>query len=440
VDGTVLGFALLLSIVTGLLFGLAPALHATRDHVQATLKEASQTGYRRGRGGVLVAAELAISLVLLISSGLALKSLWKLAHVDPGFQAENNITASVSFAQTSNAHPELRILQLEQMIDRIKALPNVESAGAVTELPMTGMENDTLFRIEGKVYAGGHGPDSADFSVFHRVSGDYFQTMGTPLRQGRLFGRQDGASSARVVVINEPFARRFYPGQNPIGKRVFLDEGKLVAAEIVGVVGGARFFSLASPPVPELYEPFSQSVARGMELVVRTKRQAGDIGKTLRDVVASVDPDQPISGVRTLSGIVSATAAQPRFYGFLLGLFAFVAVLLSAIGLYGVISYAVSRRTREIGIRMALGAASADIIRLVAEQSARPMLLGVAAGLAGAYFAARLLASRLFQVMPHDAIVFTMVPIGLVTVALAACWAPTRRAMRIDPAASLRQE
>jgi putative ABC transport system permease protein len=438
VDGTVLGFTVLLSILTGILFGLAPAVHAVRDQVQSTLKGASQGGSRGG--GILVAAELAISVVLLISAGLALKSLWKLAHVDPGFHPENNVTASVSFPQTSARQPELRIAQINQLLERITALPDVESVGAISELPMTGTENDNLFRIEGKNYPGGPGPGSADFSIYERVSGDYFQTLGTPLRQGRFLGRQDTPASLPVVLINEPFARRFFPGQNPIGKRLLLDEGKPVGREIVGVVGGERYFSLGRPPDPEMYLPYSQSVARTMNLVARTREQTADISAALRAIVASVDPDQPISSVRTLTSIVSATAAQPRFYGFLLGLFAAAAALLSAIGLYGVVSYAVNRRTREIGIRIALGASSKNILRLVAGQGAWPMVLGVAVGLAVAYFAVRLLASHLFEVTPHDAAVFGLVPAGLLAVAMAACWSPVRRAIRVDPAASLRQE
>jgi putative ABC transport system permease protein len=440
VDGTVLGFALLLSVLTGLLFGLAPALHATRGRVQSTLKSASQGGSRRSGGGLLVAAELAISLVLLISAGLALKSLWKLAHVDPGFHSENAVTTAVSFPQTSARQPELRIAQLGQLFERIAALPNVESVGAISELPMTGTENDNLFRIEGKNYPGGPGPGSADFSIYERVSGDYFQTMGTPLRQGRLLGRQDTARSLSVVLINEPFARRFFTGQNPIGKRLIMDEGKPVAREIVGVVGGTRYFSLARSPDPEIYLPYSQDVARTMNLVVRTQGQSADIDAALRTAVASVDPDQPISTVRTLTSIVSGTAAQSRFYGYLLGLFAAVALLLSAIGLYGVISYTVNRRTREIGIRVALGASSVDVLRLVAANGARLMLLGLTSGLGGAYFAVRLMASRLFEVAPHDMTVFVLVPLCLLVVAVAACWAPARRAMGLDPAASMRQE
>jgi predicted permease len=437
VDRTVLGFAVLLSMVTGLLFGLAPALHATRDQVQSTLKTTSQGGTRSG--GFLVAAELAISLVLLISAGLALKSLWKLAHVDPGFHPENTVTATVSFPQTSAKQPELRIAQLGQLLERIAALPNVESVSAISELPMAGTENDAIFQIEGKVYPRGPGPAAGDYSMYHRVSGDYFQTVGTPLLQGRVLGHQDGSASLPVVVINEPLALRLFPGQNPIGRRLIMD-GQTVAREIVGVVGGARYYSLESSPVPEMYLPYAQDVARTMNLVVRTNGQTADVGAAVRAAVASVDPDQPISALRTLTSIVSATAAQRRFYSLLLGLFAAVAALLSAVGLYGVISYAVNRRTREIGIRIALGATSKDILQLMAGQGARPMVLGVAAGLAGAYFAGRLLASRLFEVTPHDTVVFALVPLGLVAVAIAACWSPARRAMRVDPAASLRQE
>ena len=352
----------------------------------------------------------------------------------------NAVTAAVSFPQTSARQPELRIAQLGQLLERIAALPNIESAGAISELPMTGTENDNLFRIEGKNYPGGPGPGSANFSIYERVSGDYFQTMGTPLRQGRLLGRQDTAASLPVVLVNEPFARRFFPGQNPVGKRLIMDEGKPVAREIVGVVGGTRYFSLARSPDPEMYLPYSQDVARTMNLVVRVQGQAADVGAALRTAVASIDPDEPISSVRTLTSIVSGTAAQPRFYGYLLGLFAAVALLLSTIGLYGVISYTVNRRTREIGLRIALGASSGDILRLVAGNGARLMLIGLTAGLAGAYFAVRLMANRLFEVSPHDMTIFILVPLSLVVVALAACWAPARRAMGVDPAASMRQE
>ncbi len=456
VDGEVLGFALLVSAATGLLFGLAPALHLSREDLQTPLKAGTQSGSRngsrgmshkqgRGLGGALVVAELAISLMLLLSAGLALKSLWKLVHVDPGFQATRTVTTAIGFAQTSPAEtnakqPQRRIAFLQQLFERIAAMPGIESWGAVSELPLMGQENDGVFQVEGKIYPEGPGPGSMDVAIDHRVAGDYFETMGIPLLKGRFLSARDAAGAAPVVVISEPFARRYFPGKDPIGKHLLsAEEDGRVSREIVGVVGGVHFNSLGEQSYAEMYFPYSQHLYGTMNIVVRTKNGTADIGSAIRAAVAGVDPDQPISAIRTMEDVVSGSAAQPRFYSLLLGMFAVVAMVLSAVGLYGVVSYAVSRHTREIGIRVALGATSGDIAGLVAGQGLRLIALGLAAGLAGAWFASRLLAGYLFQVTPHDAGTFLILPLALAAVALAACWIPVRRAMRVDPSVSLRE-
>jgi predicted permease len=304
---------------------------------------------------------------------------------------------------------------------------------------MMDQENDGAFQVQGKTYAAA-GPGSVDIALDHRVTGDYFQTMGIPLLTGRYFSAQDAAGSAPVVVVSEPFAQRYFPGQDPVGKRLMSEEeGGKVSREIVGVVGGVHFHALEHEIWAEMYFPYSQHVYSTMTMVVRTKQNAADIGTALRTAVASIDPNQPISAIRSMDDVVAASASQPKFYSLLLGLFAIVALALSAIGLYGVISYAASQHTREIGIRLALGASSTDIARQVAGQGLRLTGLGLAAGLAGAWFASRLLANYLFDVMPHDADTFLFLPPALAAVALAACWIPVRRAMRVDPSVSLRE-
>jgi putative ABC transport system permease protein len=440
VDGAVLGFALLLSLVTGLIFGIAPAIHAASGDLQTPLKAGARANRKpHHRGAALVVAEIAISLVLLVSAGLAVKSLWRLVHVDPGFQPQHTVTTAIGFAQSTQRQRGQRSAFLTQLFARIEAMPGIESAGAVSELPLMGLENDGAFRAEGKVYSAATGPGSFDVAIDHRVAGDYFQAMGVPLLKGRYLSSLDRADTEPVVVISEPFAQRYFPGMDPIGKHLLSYEASNVTREIVGVVGGVKFNSLGTPAFSEMYFPFYQHPGSAMNIVVRTKIQAADIGSALRSAVAAINPDQPISALRTMDEIISGAAAQPRFYSLLLGLFAMVAIALSAIGLYGVISYAVSQHTREIGIRLALGATSADIARLVAGQGLRFTAIGLLAGLAGAWFASRLLSSYLFGVMPHDASTFLFLPLLLAGVALAASWIPVRRAMRVDPSVSLRE-
>jgi putative ABC transport system permease protein len=440
VDGAVLGFALLLSLITGLIFGIAPAIHAASGDLQTPLKAGARANRKpQHRGAVLVVAEIAISLVLLVSAGLAVKSLWRLVHVDPGFQPRHTVTTAIGFAQTTQSHRGQRTAFLTQLFARIEAMPGIESAGAVSELPLMGEENDGAFRVEGKRYAAAAGPGSFDVALDHRVAGDYFQAMGVPLLKGRYLSSLDRADTEPVVLISEPFAQRYFPGMDPIGKHLLSYEASNVSREIVGVVGGVKFHSLGTPALSEMYFPFYQHPGTAMNIVVRTKIDAADIGSALRAAVAAINPDQPISAIRTMDDVMSGSAAQPKFYSFLLALFAMVAIALSAIGLYGVVSYAVSQHTREIGIRLALGATSSDIARLVAGQGLRLTLLGLLAGLASAWFASRLLSSYLFSVMPHDADTFLFLPLMLAGVALAASWIPVRRAMRVDPSVSLRE-
>jgi putative ABC transport system permease protein len=435
IDGAVLAFTACISILTGLVFGLAPALRFSKNDLQPSLKDGSRgsAGGNRKLGGLLVISEMALSLVLLVSAGLLVKSFWRLVHVQPGFRTDHIATAQIEFPTKTYEQASRRVEFLRQLFDRVDAMPGVDSSGAVSELPLSGRQNDEFFRVDGRAYA----PGQSDDANFRRVSGDYFRAMGIPLRQGRWLGAQDTAGSAAVVVVNEPFVRRYFRGENPIGKHITIDKSR---KEIVGVVGGVRHYSLQNSPRPEMYVPFAQSPAVWIEVVVRSAGAPTQLANGLRAAVAAIDPDETISTVHSMDELVSTSLAQPRFSSLLLTLFAGIALMLAAVGLYGVISYAVSQRTREIGIRMALGARPADILRLMGTEGLRMTALGLTLGIGGAFLATRWLSALLFEVTPHDAASFLALPMALGMVAAVACWIPARRAARVDPLVCLREE
>ncbi|MBI5383192.1 MAG: ABC transporter permease [Verrucomicrobia bacterium] len=434
VDASALGFALLMSLGTGVAFGLAPALHLARPDLTGALKQegrASRSGSGRLRGALII-AEVALALMLLAGAGLMLKTLFRLQAVPSGFNPHGVLAMDMSLDDTKYPAGDRRAAFVRQIIQRIESLPGVEAAGTATTLPMSGA-TDSSVRAESR-------PDLEEFYIgsdYDLVSGDYFPAMGIPLLKGRRFTERDDSRSApRVAILNEALAKKIFPNEDPLGQRVrFWGE----SWEVAGVVGNVRQRGLDRESkehiyLPQAFSPFPCS------LVVRTKVPPMALADVCRKEILMMDSDQPISNIRTLEQIVAGSASQRRLMLVLLGLFAGAAMLLAAIGLYGTMAYAVSQRTREIGIRMALGAQRGEVLLQVMRQGLKLTFLGVALGLVGAFALTRVLAHLLFEVTPQDPFTFVGVAVLLVAVALIACWLPARRAMKINPMEALRSE
>ncbi len=436
-DTRVLGVALLVSVITGLVFGLAPAQQLARPNLTDALKEGGRTsGASSGSGlrGGLVIAETAIALMLLVGSGLMLRSLFGLQAVSPGFNPENVLVMSLSPDNTKYPDGERRAAFCSQIIQRVKALPGVEAAGMAGNLPMSGW-NNTSIGVEGRASQ----PESGYSTDYDYVGGDVFKALGTPLLKGRAFTEYDNSVRApRVAILSESLARKTFPNEDPIGRRVRAF-GEKDTWEIVGVIGDIRHHGLDSVDCERIYLP--QAFCRWSgSLVVRTKVPPLTLAESVRNEILALDSDQPVSNVRTLEQVVADSVAQRRMMSMLLGLFAVAALLLAAIGLYGVMAYSVSQRTREIGIRMALGAQRDEVLNLVVRQGMKLAILGVIVGLLGASALTRVLTHLLFGVTPRDPMTFAGVTLLLGTVALFACWLPARRAARVDPMVALRCE
>jgi putative ABC transport system permease protein len=442
ISGAVLAFTALLSLSTGVIFGLVPALHAARENLQETLKEGGRTsagGSRQGLRSALVVSELAISLILLVGAGLLLNSLWRVFHVNPGFDPHGVLSTQVVLSPAAYKDDQRSIEFFRQVAGKIQALPGVRAVGAVSELPLSQQYNDTFFTIVEHPPKNPEDKNDADIRV---ATPGYFEVMQIPLLRGRLLSDQDGPHAPRVVLVNEPFLREYFSGEEAVGKHlsIFGGEQGYNEFEIVGVVGGVRHFALRTPPRPEMYVPYAQAVSSQMNLVVRSAGDPTQLSSAVRDAVASVDKGEAIATPQAMEEIVATSTAGDRFNALLLGLFAVVALVLAAAGIYGVVSYSVSQRTREIGLRMALGAQPRDVLRLVVGHGMRLALAGVAIGVAGSFLLARLLASQLFGVTSNDPATFAAVSALLAGVALAACWIPARRATRVDPMIALRYE
>jgi putative ABC transport system permease protein len=441
-DWRVLGFTLLVSVVTGILFGLFPALATSKTNLAETLKEGGRTGASPGRQrlrGLLVVAEVALSLVLLVGAGLLVKSFLRLSSVDLGFKPTNVLSMQLSLPRAAYPNHRQRAAFYDQLVTRVESLPGVQAAGTVSELPLSGQESDTFFNIEGKPGAAfGNTENSADI---RGVSPAYFQALGVPLVRGRFFDRRDGFDAPKVVIVNESFVNRFLPGEDPLGKYLIIDFGEPFKAEIVGVVGGVRHRSLAQPaPSEEMYVSVLQAPMWGTNLVVRAAGDPAQLTAAIRGEVQSLDKDLPVYNVKTMEQHVSESASQPRFRTLLLGLFACVALLLASIGIYGVISYSVTQRTHEIGLRVALGAQRGDVLRLVVWQGMRLALVGILVGVAGAFLVTRVMSSFLFGVSATDPLTFAGVSLLLAVVSFLACYLPARRATKVDPMVALRYE
>ncbi|HEY6186740.1 MAG TPA: ABC transporter permease [Pyrinomonadaceae bacterium] len=445
IDAYVLFFTLALSLLTGLVFGLVPALNASRLNVNEALKEGGRSataGIARHRlSNLLVVSELAIALVLLVGAGLLIKGFWRLRAVEPGFATENLLTMRIELPAERYKEIPRQTQFRERTLEAINTLPGVEAA-MVSEIPLGG---DALFHnfvIEGRPpLSPGEEPELHSRSV----SGDYFRTMRIPLIKGRGLTLQDREGAPLVGVINEAMAREYFSGQDPIGARVrwAREEGEPRWITIVGVVGDVKHFGLEQPEQSALYTPYAQSSQpwkRWMSVVVRSSGDPATIASMVKARIWTVDSQLPVTKVRTMTDVMAASVAAQRFMMILLGLFAAIALILAVVGIYGLMSYSITERTHEIGIRMALGAQGRDVLKMVVGQGLKLITAGIALGLVGAFALTRIMTSLLFGVSTVDPLTFAAVSALLALVALAACYIPARRATKVDPMIALRYE
>ncbi len=447
VDGIVLLFALLLSLATGIVLGLAPALGASRLDLNVSLKEANLHAGSRGGGrlrSVLAVSEVSIALVLLIGAALALESLAGLLHVRPGFDPRNLLTFKVALPEKRYPTPAKQSAFFEQAAARVSALPGVERVALASVLPL---ENgpDILFDIEARSEARQPGePLDADFRV---ISPAYFEALRIPLVRGRAFSASDSASAEPVAIINQVMASTYWPSQDPIGEYIWIGKPMGPAnaepgpRRIVGIVSDIHETTLAEPPTPTMYMPYAQRPKDNEAcFVIRTLQTPLASVPEVRRAVQEVDPDLPLAEIKTMAQVLSTSLTDWRFHAILLGAFGSVALFIAAIGIYGVVSYSVAQRTHEIGVRVALGAERNDVLKLVVGQGAKLTMVGVAIGTAGALALTRSLASILYGVKPTDPLTFVLVPLLLIAVALLASYIPARRATKVDPMVALRYE
>jgi putative ABC transport system permease protein len=439
VSGVVLAFTFGIAILTGLVFGLGPAFKASRRDLTQSLKEGGASGDSRSKHrthNALVVAEVALSFVVLIASGLLLNSFWRLMRVHLGFDPANVLTTEVSLVSPKYDDPHKREAFFHGLEDRIRSAPGAGSAGFISELPLSGQADDTFFFIAERPPANPNDNHDADIRV---VDGDYFGAMRIPLLSGRAFDRQDSSEDRKVVIVNEPFVKKYFPSENPIGKHLKIYEGKpeFSAREIVGIVGGNKHFALQESLRPQMFTPGSFTK---MNVVVRSAGDPGILTTAVRRAIRGIDTDEATSAFRTMDDVVSTSAAGDRFNTLLLGAFAVIALLLTAAGIFGLLSYLVTQRTREIGLRMALGAQRTDVLRVIVGHGLRLALLGLCIGVAGALVVTRWMSSVLFGVKPTDPLTFVVVAVVLGTVAFLASYVPARRAMRVDPIVALRYE
>src|SRR6185437_15024974 len=440
-DWRVLVFTLVVSVSTGLLFGLVPALAGIKTDLNASLKEAGavSTGAKhRMSNESLIVLQFTLAVVLVAGAGLLGNSFVRLLRVNPGFNPKNVLTMQVflSPVQFPEGDPKGAVV-LRQMLERIRAVPGVRSAGLVISLPLTGGPS-TGFVISGRPAPRPGDEPSADILV---IDPGYLQTMQIPLLAGREFTERDNQNSARVMIINQTMARQFWPHESPIGKRVTMkDWGPPLTGEVVGVAGDVKINGLDAAIGPAIYWPYSQFPVNFNAIVVRSDADPLRLVSAVKSQIWSVDKNQPISKIATMEQVLSDSIAQRRLYLVLLGVFAGAALLLAAVGIYGVMSYSVSQRTHEIGIRLALGAAQNQILKLILGRGAKLALLGVAIGILAATALTRLMSTLLFGVNPSDPATLAAVAVLLMLVAMAACYIPARRAMRVDPMIALRYE
>jgi len=438
IDGRVLGFTILVTLVTGILFGLVPALQSSSPRLSETLNEGGRgtTGRHHRVRGSLVVGEVAMSLVLLVCAGLLIRSFVNLQHVNPGFNPTNGLAVNISLPGKKYPKEEMYSAFYTQLVEKTAALPSVVSAGLTQSMPLQ-IDFIVSFNIQGRPPAG---PGEDKSTNYYAVTPGYFKAMEIPLIRGRLFTEQDTKTSPRVALINETMARTQFPDEDPIGKGLQLSQGDDGWREIVGIVGDVKQYGLAQPTPLQSYEPYAQMPFSGITLVVRTTSNPAALTSAIREQVLSLDKDQPISRSTTLDQMLAGSVKQQQFLMTLLGVFASLALILAAVGLYGVMSYAVTQRTHEIGIRMALGANTGMVLGLVMRHGMTLVLIGVVVGLAGSFAATRLMTSLLFGTSATDPLTFIGIPVLLSGVALGACLVPALRATRVDPMIALRHE
>jgi len=437
IDATVLGFTLLISIATGLLFGLAPAFRTARVNLIDSLKDGargSEGTLRNRTRSLLVVFESAVAVVLLIGAGLLVRSLIALQKVNPGFDANNVLTLRVDLPQKKYEGKGKAASFFEQLETHIGSLPGVQSVGLITELPLSGQPNDIPFTVEGRppVF-----PDQAYDADFRRVNQNYFAALHIPLLRGRNFTEQEVRQSDKVTIVSQQLVDTVFPNEDPLGKRLVTEIGNQTF-EIIGVVGDIRHRSLDEKPFDAMYFPSRDT--GWMNLVIRTQGDPLSIVGAVRKEMLALDPDQPIAAVKKMSDWVDSSVAEPRYRTTLLGMFAALAMVLAAMGIYGVMSYSVAQRTHEIGVRMALGARQRDVLKLLVRQGMLLTLVGVGLGLLGAFALTRVMASLLFEVTAKDPFTFAIVAALLIAVAFVACFIPARRATKVDPLVALRYE
>jgi putative ABC transport system permease protein len=436
IDGVVVLFSLALSVATGLLFGLAPALRLSGGSLSATLRDGTRSAgsgrLARFRNG-LVLGEVALAVVLLVGAGLLLQSFARLTRVDLGFRPEGVLTYGVVLPSAAYGEDPQLLAVYERILERTRAVPGVRDAALASDLPMGGASY-LAFDIEGRTPV----PEAQEDLQPFAVTPGWFRTLGIPLRRGRLLEPRDAAGAPFVAVVNEELARRYFPGTDPIGRRISLDGTRWLT--IVGVVGDVAQEGVTAAPYPQLYQALAQFPRRTVAAAIRAEGEPMALAGATRRALAAAAPGVPPRDVRTLEERAGDTIAMPRVSAVVLALFAAVALALAAIGLYGVLAYTVVQRHREIGIRLALGAAGGEVLRLILWQGMRPALAGIAVGLLGALAATRLMRSLLYGVGATDPLTFAAVPLFLCTVALAAIWIPARRAAHVDPMIALREE
>jgi putative ABC transport system permease protein len=439
-DFRVLGFTLAVAVLTGLIFGVVPALQSTETDLNETLKEGGRQGSGDARGNrirrALVVCEVALALVVLICAGLLTRSFLRLRQTSPGLDYQNVLTMAVTLPQARYAEPNQQIKFYQQTIAQVRTLPGVTNVAVASDVPLVGPAGHMRVYIEGVPDPGSEKVPRVPARV---ISSDYFGLLKIPMVAGRPFTEADSEKAAKVAVINESFARRFWPNENPIGKRFAYSTNRILC-EVVGVVKDTKSSVSDTATREEMYFPAPQRARLSMSLLVRSNTDPTSLTPAIRREILNLDKDQAVTEVATLEQVVGESIEQPRLTMFLLSIFGAVALTLAAIGIYGVMAYAVAQRTREIGIRMALGAQTLDVLRLVVRNGMTLAVIGVAIGVGGALALTRLLASLLFEVTATDATTFAIVSLGLLAVALLACYIPAKRATKVDPLVALRSE
>ena len=444
IDLRVLGFTIAVSVLTGLIFGLVPAFHSSKTELIESLKEGGRTGGEGARRNparsVLVVTELAMAVILLVCAGLLIQSLWRLQKVNSGLQPDNVLTFYVGVSEVKyNTTRQAQFFS--DLKTRLEATPGVQSASSIVPLPLSGDRYSISFQIDGRPVPEKDEP-SADFFT---TGIGYFRTMGIPILKGRDFDANDRHGAKPVIIITETFARQYFPNEDPLGKRVHpgissVEGEESTMREIVAVVGDVRNRALNTEPRPAYYVPQTQVPFSQMAIVMKTNTEPHSLTSAATKVVTAMDPDLPLFGVKTMEEYLSASVASPRFNTTLLTIFAAVALVLTIVGLYGVMSYSVAQRTNEIGIRIALGAQGRDVVMMIVKQGSKLVLVGLAIGLVGAFAVTRLVASLLFGVTAKDPFTFAAVAMLLAVVALLACYIPAWRATKVDPMEALRCE